>query len=461
MINLMKHSPISLPLHRARGVHKNKPMRPGWFRLSVTVQLMVLFGAALGQPRGAYKKDDDKTIAIIGMKGSTDLRLVEFETGLRCVLKLSGNSIYKLSDNPNVSYEFSGDRLMVVNATNKQSNYGATKLNLREIEIAFDNEGMTLYGRLVLPKGEGKFPAVVIVQGSDTQSAVDTYEEPYMFASHGIACFVYDKRGTGRSQNLSSEVSMRSTPSFPLLASDLVAAVDTLSHFSSIDKDKIGLSGYSQGGWIAPLAASRCNKIKFVVVNYGLAMSIAEEAWQETPMKLADRGINDKRSLTELSEVDGALHQEVKNDFQEGWYDRIQSKVEYYKGRPWLDSMRQIPTTWLGFFLNTSKENALNFAPGMMRTIQPFYDPVATLRKLNIPMFWLIAAEDIEAPPQLTIERINELKASGKPFDLKIYPNTDHGILLFRKETGKKRVYTNYAETYYADVIRWVQLKTK
>jgi dienelactone hydrolase len=364
-------------------------------------------------------------------------------------------------DNFNVSYKFSDETLSMTNTAESKTNFTATKLKLTETEIAFQNEGLTLYGRLVMPQGQGKFPAVVIVQGSDTQSAIDTYEEPYLFASQGIACFVYDKRGTGRSQDISAEVALRTTPSFPLLASDLVAAVDTLSQLKNIDGNKIGLSGYSQGGWIAPLAAASSNKVKFVVVNYGLAMSVAEEAWQETPMKLADRGISDKKSLAELSDVDGALHQEVKNDFKEGWYDRIAAKIDLYKGRPWLDSMRHIPTTWLGFFLNVPKESALQMAPPMMRTIQPFYDPMVTLQKLNIPMYWLIAGEDIEAPPQLTIERIKKLKANGKPFDLKIYPNTDHGILLFKKEAGKKRVYTNYAKTYCSDVTRWVQAKTK
>lgn len=454
----MKNSFPTFSFHHVKGV--NKPTSLVLFGLTA-IQLILLFGSAVGQPRGAYKKNDGKTLVVIAKTGSTDLKLVEFETGVISALTLTENSVYKVAGNSTFSYKFSDETLAATNTADSKTNFTATKLKLTETEIAFQNEGLTLYGRLVTPTGQGKFPAVVIVQGSDTQSAIDTYEEPYLFASQGIACFVYDKRGTGRSQDISSEVALRTTPSFPLLASDLVAAVDTLSQLKNIDGNKIGLSGYSQGGWIAPLAAASSNKVKFVVVNYGLAMSVAEEAWQETPMKLADRGISDKKSLAELSDVDGTLHQEVKNDFKEGWYDRIAAKIELYKGRPWLDSMRHIPTTWLGFFLNVPKESALQMAPPMMRTIQPFYDPMVTLQKINIPMYWLIAGEDIEAPPQLTIDRIKKLKADGKPFDLKIYPNTDHGILLFKKEAGKKRVYTNYAETYCSDVTRWVQSKTK
>ena len=432
---------------------KNMPMRFALSSLAFVIQFVLLSGSVFGQPQGAYKKNDGKTIVVVGLAQSSDLRLVEVETGLRSVLKSKGSFIYESSGNPTVSYQFSGDKLQVISKTN-QLNYVATKLNLPETNITFNSGETKLFGKLVVPKGDGKFPAVVITQGSDTQSAVDTYEEPYIFASQGIACFVYDKRGTGRSQG-------QTIVSFPLLASDLVAAVDTLSHFNNIDENKIGLSGYSQGGWIAPIAASLSNKVKFVVVNYGLAMSIAEEDWYETPLKLADHGINDKRSFDELSKVSGTLHQEVKNDFQEGWYDRIESKIKNYSGRPWLDSMRHIPTCWLGFFLNMSRENATKFAPDMMRSIQPFYNPVSTLKKLNIPMYWLIAGEDIEAPPQITIKRIKQLKAEGKPFDLKIYPNTDHGFLLFKKESNKKRVYTNYTETYFTDVALWVHSKAK
>ena len=50
-----------------------------------------------------------------------------------------------------------------------------------------------------------------------------------------------------------------------------------------IAKDKVGLAGFSQGGWVAPLAALKDRSIRFVAVGYGLAMSMADEDRLEAP----------------------------------------------------------------------------------------------------------------------------------------------------------------------------------
>jgi len=96
-------------------------------------------------------------------------------------------------------------------------------------------------------------------------------------------------------------------------------------------------------------------------------------------------------------------------------------------------------------------------APGMFEHFfQPFYEPVPTLEKLNIPMLWLIAGKDIEAPPEITIETLQRLRQQGKPFTSVVFPNADHGMQEFEVREGK-RVRTKYADKYFSTLLKWIQ----
>ena len=67
-------------------------------------------------------------------------------------------------------------------------------------DTTFVSNGVKLVGRLVMPKGQGKVPIVVLVHGSEHDSARDFYSLQRMFPAEGVGAFVYDKRGTGASR---------------------------------------------------------------------------------------------------------------------------------------------------------------------------------------------------------------------------------------------------------------------
>ena len=82
----------------------------------------------------------------------------------------------------------------------------------------FSSHDTNLAGRLVMPPGESKVSVVVLLHGSEQDSALDTYSLQRMLPAHGVGAFVYDKRGTGRSAGTY-------TQDFTLLAEDAVAAM--------------------------------------------------------------------------------------------------------------------------------------------------------------------------------------------------------------------------------------------
>jgi hypothetical protein len=85
-------------------------------------------------------------------------------------------------------------------------------------DTKFAGHGVTLVGRLVLPKGNAAVPIVVLVHGSEHDSALQFYALQRMLPAEGVGAFVYDKRGTGASGGAYSQ-------DFSLLADDAVAAM--------------------------------------------------------------------------------------------------------------------------------------------------------------------------------------------------------------------------------------------
>ena len=117
-------------------------------------------------------------------------------------------------------------------------------------EATFHSRGTALAGRLVMPAGSSAAPVVVLVHGSEQDSALDWNFLQRLLPAHGVGAFVYDKRGTGHSAGTY-------TQDFSLLADDAVAAMREARRLAGPRLTRIGYHGGSQGGWVAPIAANR------------------------------------------------------------------------------------------------------------------------------------------------------------------------------------------------------------
>src|ERR1700733_7876131 len=162
-------------------------------------------------------------------------------------------------------------------------------------DTRFDSHGTQLVGRLVMPAGDGKVPVVILVHGSEHDSAVDFYALQRMFPAQGIGAFVYDKRGTGASGGAY-------TQDFSTLADDLVVATDEARRLAGVRAGRVGYQGGSAGGWVAPLAASR-TPVDFVIVSFGLAVTVLEEDQESVAldMKFHGHSAGDTKKALELA----------------------------------------------------------------------------------------------------------------------------------------------------------------
>jgi pimeloyl-ACP methyl ester carboxylesterase len=327
------------------------------------------------------------------------------------------------------------------------------RIALEVTDTVFDGHGVKLTGRLVLPGTQartptgtpartptgipGKLPIVVLIHGSEFSSARELYSLQRLLPAEGVGVFVYDKRGTGASGG-------KYTQDFSVLADDAVAAMREARRLAGPRAGRVGYQGGSQGGWVAPLAASRA-PVDFVIVSFGLAVSPIEEdlAEIELEMKLAGHG---PAEIAKAKEVAAAGHVVFTSDFTDG-FDRFDALRARYKSEPWYKDLRGNMTR----FLLPLSAAELRDKGKAFRFGTPFhYDSMPTLRAVKAAQLWILGEDDLDAPSAETSRRIKALGGEGRPVTLAMFPHADHGLTEYETKPDGERVSTRLVEGYYA-----------
>ncbi|MFD1601471.1 alpha/beta hydrolase family protein [Flavobacterium artemisiae] len=235
-------------------------------------------------------------------------------------------------------------------------------------DVKFESQGITLAGSILIPKKT--FAAVVIVHGSDPVKREMEFAK--RLAKEGIAVLTYDKRGVGESGGVYVGPTVGTnnidTDNLNLLSEDANAAVKTFQSHLKNKKLPIGLVGFSQAGWIMPIAANKNPQIDFMVLF-------------SCP------------TITTLEQLRFQFYTNGNNNF---WENHTDSDArEHTKNDP---DRYQFTAT----------------------------DPKTSLNTLSIPGLWLFGEKDIQIPVKLCIEQLNTLKAQGKPFEYTLFPKLGH-----------------------------------
>ncbi|MFP7722813.1 alpha/beta hydrolase family protein [Lysobacter sp. A3-1-A15] len=314
-------------------------------------------------------------------------------------------------------------------------NRDGTRVALDVTDTRFAAEGVTLRGRLVMPEGGGAAPVVVLVHGSERYSGVDYYHLQHLFPAKGIGVFVYDKRGTGGSDG-------KYTQDFDVLAGDAVSAMSEARRLGGARVARIGLHGSSQGGWVAPLAATR-TPTDFLVVAYGLAESPAAEDRGQVMQELAAAGYG-APALAAAREVTDATARVMATRSAVAFADLRDVRRRHRKA-PWWPVMQGEYTGSLLRYPTWVSRLAL---PWMDKGTPWDHDPMPVLRAVTAPQMWIIAEHDTEAPPAETLRRLAVLASEGKPITTVVFPDTEHGIAEFTTAADGTRTRTRYADGY-------------
>jgi uncharacterized protein len=303
-------------------------------------------------------------------------------------------------------------------------------------ETTFESHATRLVGRLVMPRGKERVPIVVLLHGSEFDSALTDYYLQRMLPAVGVGAFVFDKRGTGKSGG-------RYTQDYDLLADDAVAALHKARQLAGTRLGRIGYQAGSQGGWVAPIAANRTST-DFVIVCFGLAVNVIDEDQESVELQLREKGYS-PGDIANALEVASAAEAIFASRFTSGFqnFDTVRAK---YRDAPWYKDLRGDYT----YFFLPHSESELRTMRDQYDWGTPFYyDPMPVLRADKVPQLWILGGEDYDAPSAETRRRLESLVAAGAPFTIAYYPRAEHGMTLFEIGADGSRISTSYAPGYF------------
>jgi len=295
--------------------------------------------------------------------------------------------------------------------------------------------GIRLAGRLILPEGDDKVPVVVLVHGSENSSALVEDVMQRQLPAEGVGAFVYDKRGTGKSEG-------KYTQDYNVLADDAVAAMKEARRLAGERAGRVGYRGGSQGGWVAPLAATR-TKVDFVMVGYGLAVSPLEEDREAVAFQLHLKGY-DQSVIDKAWELSDAIGVILSSNLTKG-FDQLDAARAKYSKEPWYKDVRG---DFSYLVLPMTAAEIREKGKAYMFNTPWHYDSMAVLNRLHTPQLWMLGGLDIDAPSAETLRRLKSLQDKGLPITTALFPNAEHGMYEFEVQPDGTRQSTRKPDGY-------------
>ena len=320
-----------------------------------------------------------------------------------------------------------------------------SRVALKLTESRFSSHGASLSGVLIEPPTPGPHPLVVTVHGSEHSSPREGYY-PYILAANGLAVFAYDKRGTARSEG-------DYTQNFELLADDAAAALVEARKLAAGRYSRAGFFGGSQGGWVAPLAATR-SPADFVAVGFGLISSPIEEDGEQVIDDLREKGYG-QREIASALELAAAASRVASSHFTAG-FEQFEALKQRYSGQRGYGAIKG---EYTGPMLHESDAELRRVGQGLFDHDELIwnYDSRITIRRLKVPLLWVFAEKDREAPPEVTFERLSALRKEGRDITIYSFPDTDHGIYEFTQAPDGSRTVTRVAAGYFSLLADWIK----
>jgi dienelactone hydrolase len=387
---------------------------------------------------GSYRLSDGRTLDVAPSE-SNSLRWRTFagETGqLHPQADGTWTSTYGWTDRPDgKTVSFSDcDKAEII-----FGNESGRRIAFDVRDAVFESNGVKLVGRLIMPKGGGKIPIVVLVHGSEQDSALDSYALQRMFPTQGVGAFVYDKRGTGVSGGAY-------TQDFDVLAEDAIAAMKEAKRLAGARLGRIGYQGGSQGGWVVPLAANRAT-VDFAIVSFGLAVTVLEEDQESVALDMYfhHHSAADTAKALELARAGERV---IETGSKEGFeaFDALRQK---YRSESWY---KDVHGDFVFVIMPLDRKQIIDAITHEFSFIgtTPFrYEPMPTLRASTTPQLWVLGSDDLEAPSAETSRRIESLIAQGKSYTVAVYPGAEHGMTEYELNAKGERVSTRFAPGYF------------
>jgi fermentation-respiration switch protein FrsA (DUF1100 family) len=331
-----------------------------------------------------------------------------------------------------------------------------------EEEVGYKNrkDNVKLAGTLTFPRGEGKFPAVILITGSGAQDRDSTVagHRPFLVLADyltrkGIAVLRVDDRGTGGSDLGSLAATTEN------YVGDVLAGVEYLKSRQEIDARRIGLIGHSEGGMIAPLVAVRSKEVAFIVMLAGMGQPGEEVILTQLELLQRKNGVKPETIARAV-------------EFQKSLFTIIQSEPDNQLAAAKINEL--LTQRKSGMSERQLQEFArveADVKAGLPALLSPWYryflsyNPRPTLEKVSVPVLALNGDNDVQVAAKENLTLISAALKAGKNsnFTVKSFPQLNH--LFQTSQTGLPNEYEAIEETLAPAVLEtiasWILERTK
>lgn len=318
------------------------------------------------------------------------------------------------------------------------------------IDVTFSSkaEGVKLAGTLTVPRGEGPFPAVVLVSGSGPQDRNEELlgHKPFLILSDrltraGVAVLRYDDRGVGKS---TGDFARATSPDF---ANDAEGAVTFLRQQPKVRPDLVGIAGHSEGGLIAPMVAARSGEVAFIVLLAGpgvpgsevLLRQVREGAMAEgAPQAVIEAMAEGMKHIVEAIRSNADL-EAFRAPAERILRAQLGLAPEAAVPAAAVQAMRaQLNTDWFRFFLD--------------------YDPAEALAKVNVPVLVLQGELDRQVNAEVNVAAIRNALQHNQQVRVEVLPGLNHLFQPAKTGGGSEyaQIETTMDERVPALVAEWI-----
>jgi pimeloyl-ACP methyl ester carboxylesterase len=207
-----------------------------------------------------------------------------------------------------------------------------------------------------------------------------------------------------------------------------------------IDPKRIGLVGHSEGGLIAPLAASRSKNVAFIVLMAGTGVTGEEILYRQGELIARAAGASDEQvaQTREVQEKTFAILKEEKDDAE------AEKRLRELMADAVAKSGAAVPAEVIQKQVDAQVKAALS--PWFRAFLQ--YDPRQALTKVKCPVLAINGEKDLQVDPKQNLPEIEKALVSGgnKDHTLRELPGLNH---LFQAcKTGAVSEYGSIEETF-------------
>lgn len=278
---------------------------------------------------------------------------------------------------------------------------------------------------LTMPKGQGPFPAAVLVHGSGPQDRDETIgaNRPFLdiargLAAQGVAVLRYEKRTKARPQDYAAGVNIDNETT-----DDAVTALATLRAQPGVDSRRIFVIGHSQGGMMAPRIAMKDGRTAGLVLLAAPARNLLDILMEQNVRILGMQGIQDT--------PDGVAH-----------LDTLKKQIANVRGAG--DATVGAP---------------MNLPVDYWRSVDAV-DPVAEARKAGEPMLILHGGHDIQVV-DADWQAWQAAFGKNKDVTMKRYPTLNHLAIESPANAGLESYQKpgHVDATLISDIATWIEAR--